>query len=451
MGAAIAVLERLRAPGTGGVLARGTLWAFIITALGTLISFGVQVLLARNVGGHDYGVYALTLAAMNIAMIVGKLDLDTAALRFIGEYRARGEWSLLRGFLHRSQQIVATASFAVATIAASIILVVPELPPDVRLAYLAGCALLPISALLQLHSSFLRGLKEFVRAQLPPVLLRPLLLGVGIAIAAYAIGANLHAGHAVAINLVAVGVALVVSRIWLRGILPRELDAARPAYAMSEWRSVAAGLLLISASQLVLSQQADVVIVGALLDPTNAGHYGAASQLAMLIQFAASAVFFVATPMMAELHASQSPAALQRLITMVDRATLAISLPILLALVLGGKLLLGLYSETFVSAYPVLVILGLSQTITAVIGAGAGFLLSMTGRQHTAAMIIGSSALLNIVLALTLTPRFGIVGTASATAVSTLVRGVVLVVVIRREYGINATPLAALGTAAPER
>jgi O-antigen/teichoic acid export membrane protein len=314
-----------------------------------------------------------------------------------------------------------------------------------RFAYLAGCALLPISALLQMHSSALRGFKEVVRAQLPPLLLRPILLGIGFAVAAYTFGIDMHAGYAVAINLVAVVIALMVSRGSLHKILPSELQGVSPAYRMAEWRSVAAGLLLISASQLVLSQQADVVIVGALLDPKSAGHYGAASQLAMIIQFGASAVFFIATPMMAELHALDNPRALQRLITMVDRATLAISLPVLLMLTVGGKFLLGLYSATFVSAYPVLVILGVSQTITAVIGAGAGFLLSMTGRQHTAAAIIGSSALLNIVLAFALTPRFGIIGTASATALSTLVRGVVLVIVIRREFGINATPLAALG------
>jgi O-antigen/teichoic acid export membrane protein len=277
------------------------------------------------------------------------------------------------------------------------------------------------------------------------MLLRPVLLGIGALLLGYVIGVKLDATLAVALNLAAASIALLVSRRLLHAVRPPELALSLPTYDVATWRSVATGLLLISASQLVLSQQADVVIVGALIDPASAGHYGAASQLAMLVQFGSSAVFFVATPMMAELHASGNRASLQRLITLVDRATLAISLPVILLLVFGGKFLLGLYGPTFDDVYPVLIILMISQTITAVLGAGAGFLLSMTGRQHTAAAIIGSSALLNLLLAFLLTPRWGVVGTATATAVSTLVRGIALVVVIRSQLGINATPLPAFG------
>jgi O-antigen/teichoic acid export membrane protein len=61
----------------------------------------------------------------------------------------------------------------------------------------------------------------------------------------------------------------------------------------------------------------------------------------------------------------------------------------------------------------------------------------MTAHEKEAAWIIGLSAALNLMLALILTPRFGPVGTASATFIAALARTIALKVYIGRAMGLK--------------
>jgi O-antigen/teichoic acid export membrane protein len=74
-------------------------------------------------------------------------------------------------------------------------------------------------------------------------------------------------------------------------------------------------------------------------------------------------------------------------------------------------------------------------------GGLAGFLLTMTAHEREAAWIIGGTAVLNITLAIILTPRYGAVGTASATLIAVLVRAVVLRRYISRTMSLRVPSL----------
>jgi O-antigen/teichoic acid export membrane protein len=199
-------------------------------------------------------------------------------------------------------------------------------------------------------------------------------------------------------------------------------------------------MLVVSAAQFILSQSFDVVVVGSLLGTTVAGYYGAASQLAGLCGFGVNAVLFMAAPLISELFASGEKAKLQRLITLTGRLNVAVSLPVVLALVFAGRLILSWYGPTFVVGYPVLVVLVAGQFTGAMLGALAGFLMTMTGHHDRAAVIIGGSALLYLLLTFVLTHMFGAVGTAFSTVIAYLARHVVLELEIRKRLGIEAFP-----------
>ena len=431
----------LRDDGIRGRLARGSLAVFLVNVLGTLLAFAVQILLARMLGATHYGVYAYVLGWLNIVLLLAKLDFDSAATRFLGAYRGRAEWGLLRGYLRRSHEIVTVASLVVALVASAAVWANRErLGPAVETSAFIACALLPITALLQLKSASLQGLQHVVEAQAPGMVLRPLLFGAGILLAAYVWQIDVQAPQAVAINLVTTGVALLFSVALLRRVTPQEARHVKPSYASREWNRVAFGLLIISASQVVLSQQADVVVVGTIVGTTAAGHYGAASQLSTLVQFGVAAVLFVATPLIAELYAQESRGALQRLVMLVGRINLAISLPIVAALALAGEFVLGWYGPTFDEAYPVLLVLSASQFVAAALGSLAGFLLTMTGHHYEAARIIGLSAVVNLALTFLLTPAFGILGAAAATLTGIVLRSVLLYFAIRKHLQLDPLP-----------
>lgn len=439
----------LGAKGLGGTLARGTLWSLGINVAGAAIGFGMQVLLARALGRDVYGLYLYTLAWMNSALLLGKLELDTAAVRYVGAYAARGEWPLLRGFLRRSGQIVGALSLAVSFLAAAIVWALrARFPAGAADAYLVGCALLPVTALLQLKANVLQGFKRVPESQGPTLVLRPLLFAAGVAAIVFGAGLRLGASSAIGVNLAAT-VAALVATAWLAArATPREVAASAPAYHTREWVHTAFGVLAISVAQLVLSPQSDVLIVGTFLGTSDAGLYGVASQLASLIGFGVTAVTFIASPMIAELYAQGRRADLQRLLRHVALANAAVSLPVLAGLVVLGKVLLGWFGPTFVAAYPILLVLSVAHSTVALVGALAGFLMVMTGHQKHAGIIIGGTAVLNLALTVVLTPRFGPVGTAAATAVATLLRALILIVYIRRRLGLEVVPLRHAGDVA---
>jgi O-antigen/teichoic acid export membrane protein len=122
------------------------------------------------------------------------------------------------------------------------------------------------------------------------------------------------------------------------------------------------------------------------------------------------------------------------------KANALVVLPVLAGLIVFGAWLLRLYQPVYAEAYPVMLVLALSAGVVGFVGATAGFLLTMTAYQREAAWIVGTSAAANLALTLILTPRFGIMGTAVATLIATMLRGVLLSVVVYRRLGLSVVP-----------
>jgi O-antigen/teichoic acid export membrane protein len=141
--------------------------------------------------------------------------------------------------------------------------------------------------------------------------------------------------------------------------------------------------------------------------------------------------------MIADLHARGRTQDLQRMVRIVMAASALVTLPVLLGLVFFGHYILRLYGPTFDAAYPVLMVLAAASAWVSLVGSLAGFLLTMTDYQREAARIIGLSAALNLVLTLILTPMFGMMGTATATLIATVSRGLGLAIFIRRRMGLR--------------
>ena len=432
--------------GLGRVLARGALWSLTISGGGAVISLGVQMLLTRSLGQVEYGRYLYALAWMNAALLLGKLELDTAALRFVGAYHGAKDWPRLSGFLKRGTQVVTGMPIAVGLMGAAIVwLLRPTLPRELTSALWVACVLLPITAMTLFKAACLQGFKKVPQSQLPNALLRPVLFGTGVAVAAYGFGARLNASSAVGLNLLASVPALLLTIKLLRDWIPVEARAAAPVYETKNWLGTATGLLAIAASQLVLGTQADVLVVGTMLSTSDAGIYGAASQLAALILFGVTAVVFIALPMISDFHARGRHAELQHLVVLVQLASLGVSLPPFALMLFGGETLLRWFGPEFVAGYPVLAVLATSAFIGATTGVLSGFLLTLTGHQRQAAVIIIASAALNLGLSVALTSAFGATGTAIATMTTSIIRSVVLVVYCWKLLKVKVIPLGSTG------
>jgi O-antigen/teichoic acid export membrane protein len=429
----------------------GAVWSIGGNVAGAAASLVTQMILARALEATRYGVYSYLLAWVNVAVVFGKLEFDTAAVRFIGTYVGQRNDGLLLGFLRYGRRVVGGTATGIAIIAGVVAwLLRDRMPPGAEQAVLAACVLVPLSALLLFNGSALQGFQRIPQAQLQQLLLRPVLFGVGIVLVTSGLRLELGTGGAIAINALATAVALGVSLLLLSRARPGV--AAAPAFDTARWMSAVRGFMLIATAQLVLSQQADILVVGTLLSARDAGLYSAASQLASLVAFGATAVIFVVLPVISELHAQGRQQDLQRLVVRTVQGCAAVSVPITILLFAAGHIVLRWYGEAFDDAYLVMIVLSTAQLFQATIGIVSGFLLTMTGHEWEASRVIVGTAVLNLALTLVLTPWFGAVGAAAATAVAGLIKLSLLRWYARRYLGVKvlpylpAAPPAAAGT-----
>jgi O-antigen/teichoic acid export membrane protein len=196
-------------------------------------------------------------------------------------------------------------------------------------------------------------------------------------------------------------------------------------------------LIVISGTQVILSQQADVLIVGTFLETGQAAVYAAAIQLATLVGFGTTAILFLALPMIADFHAQHRVEDLQKLVFWTVRGSAVVAVPAFLVMAFAGNFLLSWYGTGFTTGTAALRVLAFMNLVGAVIGGLAGFLMTMTGHERQAAVVMIGTAALNVLLWILLTPRFGIVGTASATAVAGVARTAILCSMVRRFLSVR--------------
>jgi len=216
--------------------------------------------------------------------------------------------------------------------------------------------------------------------------------------------------------------------------------AATPEFESVKWMRAIRSFIVISGAQLILSQQSDILVVGTVLSPRDAGLYSAASQLAGLTMLGAQALIFVVLPFVSDLHARGRRAELQRLVVRTVQACAVVSLPVVALLLVAGRLVLRAYGPAFADGYPVLAVLSAGAGVGATLGIISGFLLTMTGHEQAASRMVVGTAVLNLALTFVLTPTFGIVGAAVATVVAGLGRVWLLQRYARRHLGVAVRP-----------
>ncbi len=414
-------------------LVRGAMLALAINATGLLLGLLTQKILANTLGPKGFGLYLYVLGWSNVAGLLCALEFSNAAVRYVSAYTATKDWASLRGFLRRSQEIVGGITGTVSLLAVIALLATRGLDHETEFCFLAACAVFPLTSIVQLQAACLLGWKRVRQSQAPFQIIRPAVFAIGLLTLARWVGPGFDAADAVAVQFFATGIALCFTAWYLQRSTPVEATRVTPVYHTMEWIRTSAQFAAISISQLVLSTQADLLFVGTLLGKAEVGLYGAASQLATLVGFGSAAIMLIAQPMIADLYARGNIPALIKLSRQIVFLALVASIPVFLGVALFGRALLThIYGAAFEPAFPVLIVLAIAQLIAAVVGMLLGYLFTMTAHQQLATRIIGASAVLNIVLALILTYSMGMIGTATATALSTLARSVALFIAARR-------------------
>jgi O-antigen/teichoic acid export membrane protein len=188
----------------------------------------------------------------------------------------------------------------------------------------------------------------------------------------------------------------------------------------------------------LILKHTDIIMLGAIRGPDEAGIYSAASRISDLVVFALMAINTILAPMISELYSTGKNKELQRIVTLAAWAIFAFTLMFSIILVVFGKFALSLFGAEFVVTYVPLLILLCGQIVNALAGS-VGLIMTMTGHQNQAGAIVAVSAVINIILNALLIPLMGLAGAAISTAFTMVLWNLTMLVYVLRKLGINPT------------
>lgn len=434
--------------------ASGT-FALRVFTLGT--GFVIRFLLARTLGAAGLGIYHYALAWVDVLMIFTVFGFNRLLVREVAVYQARDEWGAIRGLLRFTQRTALLVSLGciVVTVAVgvwsfdrqqaqlqslfyglptSVQLTVTRMPLHVLI---LSMILLPLWSLNALRMGAMQGLRRIIHSQFPELVMRPLLI-LGLLLLVYLLlGSHLSPLAAVIVNIAASSAALIYGNRMLRRQVSSHVE--QPAFHVNTWLQAAAPLFLLDAVNTI-SGRTDSVLLGALLGARDVGIYGVALQLAQLMATVLMAANTALAPNIARLAETHQMDRLQKIITQTTRSAFVLSLGMGVVLLLLSESLLGIFGPEFVRARGVLAILVVGQLVNSFCGS-VGTLLVMTGHPRDNLIGLGSGSVLNVVLTLLFIPRWGIEGSALATALSMMLWNIILTYLVWKRLKINSTVL----------
>jgi O-antigen/teichoic acid export membrane protein len=415
---------------------RIALITFIIRVVSAFIALVSQILLARWLGTFEYGIYVAVWVAVIILSTITCIGFPSAVVRFIGEYRERGQPDLIHGVIRASMYISLLFSTLVAGVGCYILYQFPEIVTDYYVIPIFLAAIcLPMLAVEGVMDCIARAFNWPKVAFLPTYILRPIaiiLFAGGAFILGFPANAETTMWAAIIASLIATFVQFGVLLIKLQKTIPYQ----KPTYKIKTWVLVALPIFLVEGFY-VLMTSVDVLFVSALMTPQDTAVYFATTKILALVHFVYFAVRASVSHRYSAFHTNGNQEAFQDFVQKTVSWTFWPSLLMAAFMAIFGKFFLMLFGSEFTSGSFILIVLLCGIVIRSSIGP-AEALLVMAGRQKMCAGIYAITLSVNIALNIALIPMFGILGAAIATSIALVFESAALHSAAKRALDIHA-------------
>lgn len=419
-----------------GAAGRMSAIAFMVRVVSAAIAFFSQVLMARWMGGFEYGIFVLVWVTMLIVGSISCLGFSTSVIRFIPEFRERGLLAELRGIVRVSRHVVLAASTLTAVAgAAGVWLFADRIEDYYVVPFLLGLLCLPMVALTDLLQGVSRAHSWALSALLPTYISRPVLILVFMGAALLA-GCPADATTAIIAAIAATYVTALGQLLSLGSRVSATIPAGDSRILLRQWFFISLPIFLVD-SFFYLLTNADVLMVGFYRDPQEVAVYFATVKTLALVHF----VYFAVKAGSAQRYAQFAQGDRHRLSAFARETvswTFWPSLAMAVVVLALGRPMLGLFGEGFQSGYPLLFLLVVGVVARASVGPCES-LLTMSGHQNSCAVVFAATLALNIVLNVLLLPTFGLWGAAMATAFAMIFEAAGLSFTVWRKLGIVMT------------
>lgn len=390
---------------------------------GNVLKYGSNFLIQRGFGPGPFGLYTLSLSLVTLLASIFNLGLDDAMLRYIPIYRARKQPRLLLGLV-----VFCTALAGAIGIIGALLVVffapllvafrhTPKEAPALTTTLQLMAPMVPLLSMQVVWFGGLQGFKAFkwrVLAQrfLPSIVLI-MLLG-------FVMLFSRHLNDVVVATLIATVISTIISLYFLFRLVARSARVEPEQYEIREWLGFATPNFLTTITDTVMESIDTLLLAFYAVSSVGLGQYAAAIKISNFIALPLVSLNTMFAPTIAELHSKGEKHKLELMFKVVTKWTLALSLPIFGVATLFSMPLLAVSGKGFIAAWPLLIAFSIGGLINAGTGC-VGYMLLMTGYQKLSFLNSVAGIIVNLVLGIILTPRFGAMGTAISTGLAVAV------------------------------
>lgn len=408
---------------------------FLIRVLSAGLAYLSQILLARWMGGSDYGTYVYVWTWVLLLGSMLDVGIASSAQKIIPDYRTSGQQALLRGFLSGGRWLTLATSTAAALLLAGLIaLLSPWIDAGERMPLYIGCLTLPAFVVANTQDGIARSHDWMTLGLMPQFIIRQTLI-IGFTAGAFVLGLDLGATAAMAASAAAVWLAMLGQMLVLNNRLRGHVEPGPKQYDLRGWLAISLPILLVESFYLLLSYT-DVLVLQQFRSSEEVGIYFAVVKTLALVSFIHYAMSATTAHRFAEYHALGDKARLSAYVAHAIKWTFWPSLAATLVLLALGKPLLFLFGAQFTAGYDIMFIAAIGLVVRAAIGP-VERLLNMLGQQRACAMAYAAAFVMNLVLCILLVPQFGGHGAAAATSLSLAFETVLLFRIVKQRLGLH--------------
>ncbi|MFO7872571.1 MAG: flippase [Candidatus Undinarchaeales archaeon] len=400
------------------VFAKGAGISFFGLAFGAGIAYLYRLLIARLFGPSDYGLFSLGISVFAIGTTVAKMGLPQGVARFVAFYKGKKDKPRLKGTLtsgYKLTLITGTLIGIILFILSDWLSIFVFNNPGFSSILKAFSIAIPFNAFLIVTVGGMRGFQKlkykvysydiFHHSMILILILVAFWLGFGI------LGASI--GYALSFIFSAcVAFYLLNNKIF--SVFNKKIKS-KPVYKNLLNFSVP---LMFASVLLSLIGKLDTLMLGIFSTSAQVGIYNAAFPTAFLLTLVLGSTEMIFMPMSSEMLAKNLMDEIRSVFHVVTKWMFSITFPLLLLMVFFSRPLLRiLFGAEYVSGAAALSILAAGYFVASAVGP-TGATLQTLGKTKIFLMnnivVLG----INVALNLYLIPLYGIVGAATATAVS---------------------------------
>lgn len=410
--------------------------------VGLVAGFSTQIVLARMLAPEGLGIFYFATSIAYVVSMVAAFGYPVIAVRFISRYRTRGMDKLKAAFVNRAQSDTAIVSFAIMAVVLLLSAIVPG-DATTRLAIAAAALAIPGLALSKIYASVAGAIREFALSYMLNLLWRPLLFLALMGLIALLFKVPSPVMAACAFSFVAAAIVTLQFAGLFKHFpaLTERLPADRRV--VMQWRIASAPLLILAAFSTFINDL-NLALLGTIVSKPDLAVFGVCLKLALIVEYAVSLIHELAAPDISDALVRKQPSTVDAAVARVNiMAVVATFLAVCGAVVLG-RFVLSMFGADFVRAYPILLMLVVSQLIRAAFGPSMLTLIS-AGAQKSVVKVF-SVAIIGFSLGnLILVPVFGLIGAGAAFVLMTAYWTCALGLIAKRKLDLRLDIVASIG------